>query len=145
MNLYTIGFTRKSADRFFGLLRESQATTLIDVRLNNVSQLSGFAKRDDLQFFLRELCSMTYSHRVDLAPTQTMLDAYRKQGIGWAAYEEQFRGLIEARRIAETVPRELMADAVLLCSEEKPHHCHRRIVAEYLADRWSNVNIDHLV
>ena len=88
---------------------------------------------------------MTYSHRVDLAPTQTMLDAYRKQGIGWAAYEEQFRGLIEARRIAETVPRELMADAVLLCSEEKPHHCHRRIVAEYLADRWSNVNIDHLV
>ena len=145
MNLFTIGFTRKSAEQFFGLLQGSRATTLIDVRLNNVSQLAGFAKRDDIKFFLSEICGMTYTHRLDLAPTQEMLDAYKKHGAKWAEYEPRFRELIETRRIQETVPPELLDNAVLLCSEDKPHHCHRRLVAEYLAQHWDDVDITHLV
>ncbi|KUF20200.1 DUF488 domain-containing protein [Streptomyces silvensis] len=143
MRIHTIGFTKKSAETFFGLLRESGAKTLVDVRLNNVSQLSGFAKRNDLEYFLGELCGMAYAHRPDLAPTQPMLDDFKKHGVGWATYEEEFLELMRQRRIEATVPRELLADAVLLCSEEKPHHCHRRLVAEYLAEHWSGVGIEH--
>lgn len=145
MKIYTIGFTRKSAEKFFGLLRTSGATTLVDVRLNNVSQLAGFAKRDDLKFFLGELCSMGYAHRPDLAPTQAILDDYKKQGTGWETYENRFLKLMEQRTIEDTVPQGLIDNAVLLCSEDKPHHCHRRLVAEYFADRWGSVTVEHLV
>ena len=146
MNIYTIGFTKKSAERFFGLLRSSRAVTLVDVRLNNVSQLAGFAKRDDLKFFLRTGCDMDYVHRPDLAPTQQMLDGYKKRGATtWAEYESQFLDLMTKRRVEDTIPRELVGDAVLLCSEDKPHHCHRRLVAEYLARHWGDVCIEHLV
>lgn len=145
MNLYTVGFTKKSAERFFGMLRESRATTLIDVRLNNISQLAGFAKRDDLKFFVNEICGMTYVHRLDLAPTQAMLDDYKKHGVKWADYEPRFIELIATRHIEETVPRALLENAVLLCSEDEPHHCHRRLVAEYLAKHWDDVDITHLV
>ncbi|WP_405161380.1 DUF488 domain-containing protein [Nocardia sp. NBC_01499] len=144
MKIHTIGFTKKSAERFFGLLRTSGAGTLIDVRLNNVSQLAGFAKRDDLRYFVRELCGMEYKHRPDLAPTQPMLDDYRKLGTGWAMYEARFLELMAERGIEEAVPRELVDNAVLLCSEDAPHHCHRRLVAEYLARRWGGVTIEHL-
>ncbi|GAA4421129.1 DUF488 family protein [Actinokineospora soli] len=144
MKIHTIGFTKKSAETFFGLLRASGATRVVDVRLNNVSQLAGFAKRDDLRFFVAELCGMGYEHRVELAPTQDMLDDYRKNGSGWAAYERRFTELLRERRIEETLPAEVVDNAVLLCSEEKPHQCHRRLVAEYLADRWGNVVIEHL-
>jgi uncharacterized protein (DUF488 family) len=145
MNIYTIGFTKKSAEKFFGLLRGSGATALVDVRLNNVSQLAGFAKRDDLKYFVRELCGMSYAHRPELAPTQAVLDDYKKQGIGWAAYEARFLELMRERAIEDVVARESVADAVLLCSEDKPHHCHRRLVAEYLAQRWGDVTVEHLV
>lgn len=145
MKIYTIGFTKKSAAKFFGLLRGAGAQTLIDVRLNNVSQLAGFAKRDDLRFFLDELCGMGYVHRPDLAPTQPMLDDYRKNGIGWAAYEARFVELMEQRGVEKNGDPELFDGAVLLCSEDQPHHCHRRLVAEYLAQRWSGVAVEHLV
>jgi uncharacterized protein (DUF488 family) len=145
MKIYTIGFTKKSAEKFFGLLRRSESSTLVDVRLNNVSQLSGFAKRDDLKYFLSELCAMAYVHRPDLAPTQPMLDDFKKQGSGWATYENRFLELMEQRRVDEAVPQELLTNAVLLCSEDKPHHCHRRLVAEYLAGRWGGATIEHLV
>ncbi|MEU7224921.1 DUF488 domain-containing protein [Streptomyces chrestomyceticus] len=144
MKLYTIGFTKKSAEKFFGLLREAGVSTLVDVRLNNVSQLSGFAKRDDLKYFLSELCRTQYAHRADLAPTQPMLDDYKKRGAGWAAYEAQFLELMQSRRIENTVPQELLDNAVLLCSEHSAQHCHRRLVAEYLAQRWGDVSIEHL-
>jgi uncharacterized protein (DUF488 family) len=145
MKLFTIGFTKKSAERFFGLLGESHATALVDVRLNNVSQLAGFAKRDDLKFFLREICDMDYVHRPDLAPTQPMLDSYRKHGTTtWDEYASQFLDLMQTRRIEETISQELLENAVLLCSEETPHRCHRRLVAEYLAEHWNDVDITHL-
>lgn len=144
MNIYTIGFTKKSAAKFFGLLRAARPSTLIDVRLNNVSQLAGFAKRDDLRFFLAELCDMAYVHRPELAPTQEMLDDYKKRASGWSAYEERFLALMQERRIQDTLARDLVDNAVLLCSEEKPHQCHRRLVAEYLAEQWGDVAIEHL-
>ncbi|MFD7682611.1 DUF488 family protein [Streptomyces sp. NPDC060187] len=145
MKLYTIGFTKKSAEKFFGLLREAEVTALVDVRLNNVSQLSGFAKRDDLRYFLNEICDAKYTHRTELAPTQDMLNAYKKRGVGWAAYEEQFLELMKERQIEDTVRREVLDNAVLLCSEDNAQHCHRRLVAEYLAQHWDDVTIEHLV
>jgi uncharacterized protein (DUF488 family) len=145
MKVYTIGFTKKSARQFFGLLRGSGASTLVDVRLNNVSQLAGFTKRDDLEFFLREVCAMRYLHRPELAPTQEMLDGYKKRGTSWAEYEAHFLALIAQRRIEETLPRSFVDNAVLLCSEDKADQCHRRLVAEYLADKWGDITVEHLV
>jgi uncharacterized protein (DUF488 family) len=144
VRLYTIGFTKKSASAFFGLLRDAGVATLVDVRLNNASQLAGFAKRDDLAYFLGEICDVAYVHRPDLAPTRSMLDDYRTRGTGWAAYEARFQDLMRERRVEDTVPRELFDNAILLCSENEPDHCHRRLVAEYLARHWDDVTIEHL-
>ncbi|WP_409462817.1 DUF488 family protein [Amycolatopsis sp. GA6-003] len=144
MKIYTVGFTKKSAEKFFGFLRATDATTLVDVRLNNVSQLAGFAKRDDLKYFLNELCGMQYAHRPDLAPTQPMLDAYKKKHIEWPEYEELFLELMRSRAVADHIPPDLLDKSVLLCSEDKPHHCHRRLVAEHLAQHWDDVAIEHL-
>ena len=145
MKIYAIGFTKKSADRFFGLLRASGARRVVDVRLNNVSQLSGFAKRDDLAFFLAEICGMEYVHLPELTPTKEIMDEYRKGGGNWETYEARFLELMRQRRIESTVPREVIADGCLLCSEDKPHHCHRRLVAEYLNDKWGGIEVSHLV
>lgn len=144
MNVFTIGFTKKTARKFFGLLRASGAVRVVDVRLNNVSQLAGFAKKDDLAFFLREICGIDYVHVPQLAPTAEMLDAYRKIHKDWTAYEAQFLALMAQRRVQDVVPREIVANGCLLCSEDQPHYCHRRLVAQYLAHYWGNVNIAHL-
>jgi uncharacterized protein (DUF488 family) len=144
MKLFTIGFTRKNAERFFGLLRTSGAQRVVDVRLNNVSQLSGFAKKEDLRYFLRVICGMGYVHLPDLAPTQELLDEYKRQEIDWATYEKRFLRLLRKRRIEVSLPRSTIADACLLCSESEPEHCHRRLVAEYLRDRWGEVEVVHL-
>lgn len=145
MKVFTIGFTKKSAERFFLMLRDSDAKRLVDVRLNNVSQLAGFAKKDDLQFFLREICRMDYVHEPLLAPTQELLTAYRKNKGEWSAYERDFLELIKSRQIETAVSKERIADACLLCSEDKPDKCHRRLVAEYLQQHWPGLEIIHLV
>jgi len=144
MKLFTIGFTKKSANRFFDLLKGSGAKRLVDVRLNNVSQLAGFAKKDDLAYFVNEICGMEYVHLPELAPTQEMLDDYKKHKGEWRAYEDRFLSLMERRRIEETMPKEVIAEGCLLCSEDKPHHCHRRLVAEYLKKHWGDVDVAHL-
>jgi uncharacterized protein (DUF488 family) len=144
MKLLTIGFTKKSAEDFFTRLRDSDAKRVLDVRLNNVSQLAGFSKRDDLCFFLRELCQMDYHHFPELAPTAEMLAAYRKKDGDWSAYEFQFLALMESRRIQDSVPKNLVDESCLLCSEDEPTHCHRRLVAEYLRDKWGRLEIVHL-
>ena len=144
MKVSTIGFTRKPASRFFDLLRGSGARRVVDVRLNNGSQLAGFAKKEDLAYFLGELCGMEYVHLPALAPTKEMLDDYKKRKGDWKTYEDRFLALMRQRRIEDTVPREIVADGCLLCSEDKPHHCHRRLVAEYLKQHWGEVEIVHL-
>lgn len=144
MTLYTIGFTKSSAEHFFERLRSAGVQRVIDVRLNNISQLAGFAKKDDLAYFLRTICGIEYEHRPELAPTQEMLDGYRKGGGSWAEYEAQFRSLITERCI-ESLPREPFDGGCLLCSEDTPEQCHRRIVADYLREHWGPVvRITHL-
>jgi len=133
MRIFTIGFTKKSARDFFGKLRRPEIRRLLDVRLNNVSQLAGFTKRDDLRFFTEAICSIGYEHLPELAPTQEMLDAYRKGKGGWASYERQFLELMSQRRIEDRIHKETVDGGCLLCSEEKPDYCHRRLVAEYLS------------
>jgi uncharacterized protein (DUF488 family) len=145
MKVFTIGFTRKTAEKFFGKLRSSGAKRIVDVRLNNVSQLAGFAKRDDLRYFARHICDMDYVHVPELAPTQAILDEYKKHKGDWAVYERKFLALMAERRIEEKMPKELIDGGCLLCSEDKPHHCHRRLVAEYLKEKWGEVFVEHLL
>lgn len=144
MQLFTIGFTKKGAAKFFGLLADAGVKRIVDVRLNNVSQLAGFAKRDDLKYFARELCGADYVHVPELAPTKEILDAYKKAGGSWEEYEKRFLGLMERRKIEDAVSRDVLDDGCLLCSEDKPHHCHRRLVANYLNQRWGGIQVEHL-
>jgi len=145
VNIFTIGFTKKSAKQFFEKLKMAGVKRIVDVRLNNVSQLAGFAKKEDLKYFLMEIDGIDYVHLPDLAPTKDILDAYKKYKGDWEVYEEKFLELMERRHIETTVPKELINEGCLLCSEDKPHHCHRRLVAEYLKNKWGNVSINHLV
>jgi uncharacterized protein (DUF488 family) len=144
MKIYTIGFTKKTAEKFFETLRSSGAKRIVDVRLNNVSQLAGFAKKQDLTYFLGKLCGMDYVHLPLLAPTQEILDEYKKVKGDWQIYERGFLDIMRQRKIEQVVSREVLAESCLLCSEEKPHHCHRRLVAEYLKEQWGDVDICHL-
>lgn len=145
MKLFTIGFTKKTAEAFFTKLKRSGAKRVVDVRLNNVSQLAGFAKRNDLQFFLREICHMDYVHVPELAPTQDILDEYKKNKGDWGVYEQKFLELMRKREIEKKIDPAVIADGCLLCSEDKPHHCHRRLVAEYLKSHWGDVEVSHIV
>jgi len=145
MKIYTIGFTKKTAEEFFETLRESGAKRLVDVRLNNVSQLAGFAKKQDLAYFLEKICGMGYLHLPLLAPTQDILDQYKKRNGDWQIYEKSFLGLMRDRKIEQALSREVLANSCLLCSEDMPQHCHRRLVAEYLKEHWGEVEICHLV
>ncbi|MDJ0845336.1 DUF488 domain-containing protein [Crocosphaera sp.] len=144
INLSTIGFTKKTAQEFFELLTKANVKRVIDTRLNNVSQLAGFAKKKDLQYFLKEIANIDYIHLVDLAPTKDILDDYKKKKGEWSVYETKFKDLITQRKIEKKLNPEMIEDACLLCSEAKPHHCHRRLVAEYLSNYWGNININHL-
>lgn len=145
MKLFTIGFTQKTAEQFFGLLRSSGAKRVVDVRLNNVSQLAGFAKKQDLTYFLKEICGLDYVHLPELAPTQEMLDEYKKNKGDWSVYERRFLDLMEKRHVEQSIPKEVIESGCLLCSEHKPHHCHRRLVAEYLGRHWGEIEVRDLV
>lgn len=145
ISLFTIGFTATAARDFFTLLRSQPIRRVVDVRLNNTSQLAGYSKRDDLKFFLKEVCNLDYVHVPDLAPTQDILDAYKKHKGDWAVYEQEFNNLMAKRAIERAVPRDLLDGGCLLCSEKKPHHCHRRLVAEYLTKAWGHVKTTDLL
>jgi uncharacterized protein (DUF488 family) len=145
MEIYSIGFTQKSASQFFGTLKAHGIERLLDVRLNNTSQLAAFAKQADLAYFLREICGAAYEHEPLLAPTQEMLDAFKKRKGGWEAYEDAFLALMRSRNIESALDKESFARrTVLLCSEPTAEHCHRRLVLEYLQKHWEGVEIHHL-
>lgn len=133
MTLFTIGFSGKGAEAFFSSLREARVRRLLDIRLNPSGQLSGFAKDRDLPFFLRELCSIEYCHLPILAPTKPLLDDYRKKAIDWPEYEQIYLLILNERNAATKIDPALLSDACLLCSEDDPRQCHRRLAAEYLA------------
>ena len=145
MEIYSIGFTQKSASQFFDTLRAHGIERLLDVRLNNTSQLAGFAKQADLAYFLREICNCDYEHEPLLAPEQQMLDDYKKHKGSWDAYTESFLRLMRSRRIEMVLSKEsFVRRTVLLCSEPTAEHCHRRLVLEYLQRSWQDVIIRHL-
>jgi uncharacterized protein (DUF488 family) len=145
MEIYTIGFTKKTAEQFFTILRTAGIKRVVDIRLNNSSQLAGFSKQDDLRFFLREICQAEYIHVPLLAPTQELLDSIKKSGVDWQDYERRFSALMAERRIEYQIERSYFDRAtVLLCSEATPEHCHRRLVAEYLQRKWGDIHITHL-
>ena len=144
MKIFTIGFTKKSAQEFFTLLSHAGVKTLVDARLNPDSQLSGFAKRRDLPYFLRALGNIDYTHTDLLAPTKSLLQRYRKHDNDWDLYVRDFNELIRQRRIESRFTPEQMDHACLLCSEHTADRCHRRLVAEYFSQHWNNVDIHHL-
>jgi uncharacterized protein (DUF488 family) len=142
--LFTIGFTQKTAEQFFTLLKKAGVKRILDIRLNNVSQLAGFAKRDDLRFFLREICHADYRHLPECAPTAQILNAFKKQKGDWRSYVEHFLALIHTRRIENVLTLALLDHGCLLCSEATPERCHRRLVAEYMRGKMPDLRIVHL-
>ncbi len=145
LTLYTIGFSGKSAEEFFVLLKKAGVKILLDIRLNNVSQLSGFTKGKDLAYFVREISAGQYYHLTDLAPTKELLKKYQADE-NWQSYEKEFLSLLESRNAATKIrPELLMGPTVLLCSEKTAEKCHRRLTAEYLQKKiLSGYKIEHL-
>ena len=145
MEIYTIGFTKKPASEFFELLRTANVRRVLDVRLNNVSQLAGFAKRNDLAFFVREILTGDYVHEPLLAPTQEMLDKYRKHRETWPEFESAFTELLRNRHVEDILDRaSFSAPTVLLSSEAAADGCHRLLVAKYIDEKWGDVRAIHL-
>lgn len=144
VQLFTIGFAETSAEAFFTSLRDAGVKRVMDVRLNNTSQLAGFSKKDDLRFFLREVGGIEYVHVPELAPTQEIFDAFKKHKGSWTVFEQEFNALMAKRGIEKAISRDTAHLGCLLCSEKKPHHCHRRLVAEYLKKKWGSVLTSHL-
>lgn len=144
VRLYTIGFAGKNAATFFGILRDACVARILDVRLFTTSQLAGYTRQPDLAFFLREIAGINYQHRLDLAPTKEMLQAYKKGNTDWLSYAKQYCDLLSARRVEDKIPAELLTSACLLCSESTAHQCHRRLAAEHLQSRLGGIQIVHL-
>lgn len=141
----TIGFTQTTAKGFFERLKAAQVRAVIDVRLHNTSQLAGFAKADDLAFFLGEIGGMTYRHEPLLAPSDEILKAFKRDKGDWRVYETSFLALMAERRIEARLKPEQFEGACLLCSEATAHHCHRRLVCEYLNGKWGDrLRVRHL-
>lgn len=145
MEIYSIGFTKRTAAEFFGALRQAGIRRLLDVRLNNSSQIAGFTKRDNLPFFLRELCGAEYIHEPLLAPSQDIFNDYKKKRGKWVDFERHFLHLMNERKIEEKIDRNIFSvPTVLLCSERTAERCHRRLVLEYLQNKWGDLKIIHL-
>lgn len=145
VNVSTIGFTQTTAERFFDRLLKTGVKKVVDVRLHNTSQLAGFAKADDLAYFLKQIGDIQYVHQPILAPTDTMLKAYKKEKGDWGVYEGRFIQLMSERQIEKRLRPEMFDGACLLCSEATPHHCHRRLVCEYLNEKWNGaLTVHHL-
>jgi len=145
IKLFTIGFTGKSAEKFFNLLTTSSVKKIIDTRINNISQLSGFAKGLDLKFFAREIGGISYKHEIDFAPTKELLAQYRDKELTWQQYESEYLNLLDIRKVSQKIDIESLHENCLLCSEHTPEKCHRRLLAEYLKQVRSDIEIIHLI
>ncbi len=143
--LFTIGFTQTSAQNFFQRLQQAGVKRVFDIRLHNSSQLAGFAKSEDLAFFLKSIGSMGYTHHPLLAPTDDILKAYKKEKGDWNTFQDRFLGLMRERKVEEKYQPEMFDSTCLLCSEATPHHCHRRLLSEYLNSKWGRpIAVKHL-
>ena len=146
MKIYTLGYTKKSAEEFFGLLERYGVERVVDVRLKNTSQLAGFTKKDDLEYFLRRILGIEYCHLDFLAPTADLMRALRGAGEDWDLCTLEFAKLLEERDVLNRLERGFFSEkqCCLLCSEPDADHCHRRLVAEHLQEAWSDVDVVHL-
>lgn len=145
VSVSTIGFTKSNAEQFFERLLKAGVKKVIDVRLHNTSQLAGFAKADDLAYFLKKIGGIEYVHQSLLAPVDSILKAYKKEKGDWHVYQGQFLNLMADRKIESRLKPEMFEGACLLCSEATPHHCHRRLVCEYLNEKWDGrLQVRHL-
>jgi len=146
MKIYTIGYTKKSAEEFFGALGNHGIERVVDVRLKNTSQLAGFTKKQDLEYFLDRILGIEYCHLEFLAPTPELMKAYRDSGEDWELYVAEFSRLLEERDVLSRLDPESFSEkrSCLLCSEPDADHCHRRLVAEQLQEAWPDVELVHL-
>jgi uncharacterized protein (DUF488 family) len=144
IKLFTIGFTGKTAEKFFTLLKEAGVKKIMDIRLNNVSQLAGFAKGTDLKYFADKICGISYEHRLELAPSKELLNQIRNKEISWKEWERNYLKLIKDRKILDTINIQEMNESCLLCSEDTPEHCHRSLLAGYLERHFPEIKIIHL-
>jgi uncharacterized protein (DUF488 family) len=143
IHLFTIGFAHKNAQEFFETLKKAGVKRVIDIRLNNTSQLAGFTKKDDLQYFLKAICNIDYTHELMFAPTKEIFDEYKIKG-DWETLTSRFNALIRERKIEKLFSESELDHSCLLCSESSADKCHRRLVAEYLQSNWGNIRIIHL-
>ena len=145
IKLYTIGFAGKSAESFFSLLKTNEVKKIVDTRINNVSQLAGYAKGTDLKFFAASIGNIDYEHNIDLAPTKELLSKFRNKELTWQEYEIHYLNLLDTRKISKKIKIDLLHQNCLLCSEHTPEKCHRRLLAEYLQQSRSDIEIIHLI
>lgn len=145
MKIFTIGFTQKSAETFFSILKQNSINCVIDIRLHPGGQLAGFSKKEDLRFFLKELLGCEYIHDVRLSPSEELFRKYRADH-DWEAYETALTDLLRGRDIPGFLDRRMFEqkNCCLLCSEATPEKCHRRLIADILAEAWGDVEIVHL-
>jgi uncharacterized protein (DUF488 family) len=143
--VFTIGFTQKTAEQFFERLRAAGVKRIVDVRLNNDSNLAGFTKRSHLPYFLTEILGIDYVEAPLLAPSKELFTKFKTNKGRWEDYQRDFNALLTERRIEDKIDPALLASGCLLCSEPEPDECHRRLVVEYLQRHWGNLCIQHLV
>ncbi len=144
MKIFTIGFTHKSAEEFFKLIQDAGVKRVIDVRIHNNSQLAGFSKKDDLQFFLKKIADIDYQEESLLNPTDELFHSYRNKEIDWKKFLGTYKSEISKKQVEKSLKKSDYENAVLLCSEDEPDHCHRRVAAEYLSEAWGGAEITHL-
>jgi len=146
MNIFTIGYTHKSAKEFFNLLLVNNIEIIVDIRLNNTSQLAGYTKKKDLEFFASSIGNISYLHYQQFAPTKELLTRYKKKQIAWDEYEKEFALIMQQRDCLRDFLSNVQGytNICLLCSEEKADFCHRRLVADYVKDSRSDVQVKHL-
>jgi len=143
MTVFTIGYTKKTAEKFFGLISANGIDLLIDIRLYNSTQLSGFSKSRDLEYFLATICDCGYVWASQFAPTAMLLDDYKNKRISWSEYESVYHNLLDGQNLGFFSN---LADKriCLLCAEDKPNFCHRRLLAERIAAAYPVTEIIHL-
>ena len=144
VRVFTVGCAGKDAREFFTILKRVRVRKVVDVRLYNTSQLAGFSKRRDIEYFLQAIVGVGYVHQPIMAPTKRLLNDYKKGLVSWPQYEAEFKEIIAGRQIEKCIESIDIDMACFLCSEAVADRCHRRLVVEYLAGCFQDVLIEHI-
>ncbi len=144
MVVCTIGFSKKNLRELISKLKDAGVEKVMDIRLNNTSQLAGYAKKQDLEYVL-DLVGIDYEHYPELAPTEELLKDYKGKKVSWDEYEKAFNAILDQRKPMDHLEHQKEPGTIcLLCSEDKPQNCHRRLVAEYFKANAEEIEIRHL-